>query len=152
MDPVEEIILRAQERGDFDNLPGAGKPIAWREKPFVPPEWRLAYDMLANSGFAPDLVEEEKSIRMLFERIEAERRQFALQWATWSSRLPWSERDSVRRREARASFLRSYEEQLRAANARVHHFNMSAPTAMQRGTMLLERAMANAARSLPFPA
>lgn len=151
MDPVEEIIRRAQEKGDFDNLSGAGKPILWRENPFVPPDWRLAYDMLAGSGFAPDVVEEEKSIRALYERIEQEKRAFAVQWASWTARLPWSETERNRRLEARAAFLRTYEEQLRTANSRVHTFNMSAPVAMQRGTVLLNSALARAANDLPLP-
>ncbi len=37
---VEHSITQAQRRGDFDNLPGAGKPLASLEGP-VEPDWWL---------------------------------------------------------------------------------------------------------------
>lgn len=38
-DFVEEQIRQAEERGDFDNLPGAGKPIEGLGKPYDPTWW-----------------------------------------------------------------------------------------------------------------
>ena len=38
-DFVEEQIRLAQERGDFDNLPGAGKPIENLDRPYDPNWW-----------------------------------------------------------------------------------------------------------------
>ena len=46
-DFVEEQIRRAQERGDFDNLPGAGKPIEGLDKPYDPNWW--ARDFIART-------------------------------------------------------------------------------------------------------
>ena len=50
---VEERIRSAQKRGDFDNLPGSGKPISFEDDRFVPEELRLAYKILKNAGFVP---------------------------------------------------------------------------------------------------
>lgn len=38
-DFVEEQIRRAQERGDFDDLPGAGKPIEGLDRRYDPNWW-----------------------------------------------------------------------------------------------------------------
>ncbi len=46
-DFVDEQIRRAQERGDFDNLPGAGKPIEGLDKPYDPNWW--ARDFIART-------------------------------------------------------------------------------------------------------
>ena len=62
-DIVERRIQEAQERGQFADLPGRGKPLHLRENPFVKREWRLAYRVLENAGFAPDWIELDKTIR-----------------------------------------------------------------------------------------
>jgi hypothetical protein len=50
---VEERIQAALRRGDFDALPGAGKPLVLDDDPLVPPEIRVAYRILKNAGFVP---------------------------------------------------------------------------------------------------
>ena len=61
MDPLDQIIERriaeAQARGDFDNLPGAGQPLALDDDSFVPPELRAAYRLLRNAGYVPEEVQ-----------------------------------------------------------------------------------------------
>lgn len=48
---VEEAIRKAQERGEFDNLPGKGKPIDLSAYFETPEEVRVAQSVLKNSGF-----------------------------------------------------------------------------------------------------
>jgi hypothetical protein len=66
MDIVERIaerrIQEAIERGEFDNLPGAGKPLALDEDADVPAELRVAYRILKNSGFVPPEIELRRDI------------------------------------------------------------------------------------------
>jgi hypothetical protein len=50
---VEKRIQAAQQRGDFDALPGAGKPLPADESEWVPDEFRLAYRVLKNAGCSP---------------------------------------------------------------------------------------------------
>src|SRR5690349_6875088 len=38
---VERQIREAQERGDFDDLPGAGQPIKGLDRPFTAVSWAL---------------------------------------------------------------------------------------------------------------
>ena len=46
-------ILEAIGRGECDNLPGAGKPLALDDDTLVPPELRVAYRILKNAGYVP---------------------------------------------------------------------------------------------------
>jgi hypothetical protein len=48
---VEELIKKARERGEFDNLPGKGKPIDLSEYFETPEEVRVAQSVLKNAGF-----------------------------------------------------------------------------------------------------
>jgi hypothetical protein len=50
---VEERIQAAMRRGEFDELPGAGKPLDLDDDPLVPAEVRVAYRILKNAGFVP---------------------------------------------------------------------------------------------------
>ncbi|MBI3362941.1 MAG: DUF1992 domain-containing protein [Chloroflexi bacterium] len=60
---LDKIIREAQERGEFDNLPGEGKPIALGGNSFEDPAWRLANHLLKNGGFVPDWIELDREIR-----------------------------------------------------------------------------------------
>ncbi len=46
-------MQEAVGRGEFDNLPGTGKPLALDDDTFVPPELRVAYRVLQNAGYLP---------------------------------------------------------------------------------------------------
>jgi DnaJ family protein C protein 28 len=62
-DIVERQIAEAQERGEFDDLPGKGKPLDLTENPFADPDWRVAYKILQDNGFTLDWIELDKEIR-----------------------------------------------------------------------------------------
>ena len=66
---VEAIIREAQERGDFDNLPGKGKPIDLSAYFDTPEDVRNAYSMLRNAGMVPVEVELLQEIAALKERL-----------------------------------------------------------------------------------
>jgi hypothetical protein len=79
MDPLaliaEEKIRGAMARGEFDNLPGAGKPLALEDDSMVPGELRVAYKILKNAGCLPPELELRKEIvtlRSLLTAIEEE--------------------------------------------------------------------------------
>ena len=50
---VERRIQAAMARGEFDNLPGAGRPLALDDDPLVPEELRVACRLLKNAGVVP---------------------------------------------------------------------------------------------------
>ncbi|MDQ6694390.1 MAG: DUF1992 domain-containing protein [Chloroflexota bacterium] len=51
---ADRRIQEAIDAGEFDDLAGMGQPLKIEENPFVPPDMRVAYKVLANSGYAPD--------------------------------------------------------------------------------------------------
>lgn len=62
---IEERIMEAQKRGDFDDLPGRGKPLVYEDDSHVPEELRLAYKILKNAGCVPAELELKKEILKL---------------------------------------------------------------------------------------
>ena len=55
---IAEIRIReAMERGVFDNLPGAGKPLDLEEYFNIPEDLRMAFSILKNANCAPLEVE-----------------------------------------------------------------------------------------------
>ena len=65
---VEQKIAEAIARGDFDGLPGAGRPLDLDDDPLIPEDLRLAYRILKNAGFVPPEVETLNEIAQL-ERL-----------------------------------------------------------------------------------
>jgi hypothetical protein len=63
--PIDEIIRDAMRRGEFDSLPGAGKPLALEDDTHVPAEMRLAHRILRDNNLAPDWI-------MIGKEIEAD--------------------------------------------------------------------------------
>jgi hypothetical protein len=50
---AEPRIQEAIGRGELDNLPGTGEPLALDDDTFVPPELRVSYRVLKNAGYLP---------------------------------------------------------------------------------------------------
>ena len=48
---AEQKIQEALQNGEFDRLPGTGKPLTMEDLSHLPPEVRMAYTILKNSGF-----------------------------------------------------------------------------------------------------
>jgi hypothetical protein len=59
---VEDRIRKAQQRGDFDNLPGVGKPLDLCDDRHIPEDLRLAYKILKNADCLPPEIELKKEI------------------------------------------------------------------------------------------
>ncbi len=68
---AEERIRAAIERGEFDNLPGAGQPLRLDDDAMVPPELRMAYKILRNAGCLPPELELRKEIITLRDLVRA---------------------------------------------------------------------------------
>ncbi len=62
---IDEIIKRAMEAGEFDNLPGVGKPIEWKDNPYTPNEWRMVEDLLKKNDLSYPWMEKRKEIEKL---------------------------------------------------------------------------------------
>ena len=66
---VDKLIGDAQERGDFDDLPGHGKPLRIDEAPFAG-GLEIGFGILKNAGVAPYWVELEKEMRAAGARLD----------------------------------------------------------------------------------
>lgn len=104
---IEQQIREARERGDFDNLPGKGKPLNLNDVGLVPEDMRLAYHVLQNSGFAPEWIE-------LGQEIDRER-------ASLEAELAQGTRAERRER------LRGLRERIEALNRRILDYNLRVP-------------------------
>lgn len=60
---IEERILKAQKRGDFDNLEGTGKPICIEDDRHIPEDLRITYKILKNADCLPPEIEIKKEIQ-----------------------------------------------------------------------------------------
>ena len=67
---AEQRILEAQERGEFEHLSGEGLPLPEEDLSAIPPEYRMAWRILKNSGFLPQEVAERKEVNQLAELVE----------------------------------------------------------------------------------
>ncbi len=66
---VEGQIRDAIERGEFDNLPGAGKPQDHSAYFSLPEDLRMAYSALQNAGYVPEEAQLLKEIAGLREQL-----------------------------------------------------------------------------------
>lgn len=65
----ERLIREAQERGEFDDLPAHGRPIALEDNPYAG-DRALAFHLLRNAGAAPPWIETDKEVRRLRDTYE----------------------------------------------------------------------------------
>lgn len=63
-------IKQAMAEGQFDNLPGTGKPIDLSHYHDLPEHLRTAYQMIKNSGFVPEEVRLKKEMETLKEKLK----------------------------------------------------------------------------------
>ncbi len=68
---VEERIKKAQYKGAFDNLPGAGRPLHLTDDRHIPQDLRLAYKILRNADCLPPEIELKKEIHCTEELLAA---------------------------------------------------------------------------------
>jgi hypothetical protein len=62
---AEQRIREAIERGELDNVPGAGRPLDLDDDPLVPSEMRVAHRILKNAGVVPLEVVERRELARL---------------------------------------------------------------------------------------
>lgn len=138
---VDEQIRDAQERGEFTNLPGTGRPLQFDVNPLAGNR-ALAYSLLKANGVAPREVALGGEIDEDVARAEA-----------MVAELRWR-RDQLKQRrlppfpsERRAyNVLRGkvearYEEALKAINSKTLTLNITAPMAMHRRMLDIEARM-----------
>jgi len=96
---AEENILAALRRGEFDDLPGSGRPLALDDDSALPEELRVAFRLLSNAGCLPpelhlqrEIHELEALLQHLEDTADARRLRRRLSWM--QTRLALQGRDS----------------------------------------------------------
>ena len=67
---AEEKIQEAMRKGEFDDLPGQGKPLDLEDDSHIPEDLRMAYKILKNAGFVPPELAQAKEITNIRELLE----------------------------------------------------------------------------------
>lgn len=68
---IEEKIKQSMRNGDFDHLPGKGKPLPKDEFAHVPDELRNSYRLLKNANMLPEEMQLKKEIIEIEELIQS---------------------------------------------------------------------------------
>ena len=105
---AEQRILEAQRRGEFDNLPGKGKPLELEDLSWVPDDLRIGYMVLKNAHVLPPEAETLKDIHILedlLKHVEDEGERKAL-----AKSIHWKviRLDMLKRRSMSLSSVRAY--------------------------------------------
>ncbi len=69
----EDRIKKAYKDGEFDNLPGLGKPLKLEDLSGIPEELRMAYKLLKNAGYTHEesqLLQELMTIENLIKKCD----------------------------------------------------------------------------------
>ena len=68
---VEARVAEAAARGEFHDLPGAGRPLVLDDDPLVPEALRTAYRLLKNAGYVPEELRLRGEIRAAEDLLRA---------------------------------------------------------------------------------
>ena len=68
---AEERIREALSRGEFDDLPGQGKPLKLDDDRHIPDDLRMAYKVLKNADCLPPELELRKEIKSAEQLLDA---------------------------------------------------------------------------------
>ncbi len=114
---IDKQIREAMERGDFDNLRGAGKPLDLSRDPNVPEDWELAFNMLKNAGYAPDWIETRK-------QVDAEKAKLFAPLTRFAANPPKQEKERAHIQEKLVAQFRVGATEL---NRMIDTYNLKAP-------------------------
>ena len=62
---VEDVIREAMERGEFDNLPGKGRPLNLSDDPLLDPMTSIVNRILRDNGLSHPLIEARHRRRLI---------------------------------------------------------------------------------------
>ena len=116
--PVKAItqIESALAKGEFDNLPGKGKPLKLDSNPFTK-ETAVATELLKNSGFTLPWIQEKEAILTAVAQAE---KKLTLIWARYDG----SERSKTKWLDAKAHFSQT----ITQLNKKILTFNLKIPS------------------------
>ncbi len=147
---VGEQIREAMERGQFDNLPGAGKPLNLDSDPYAGDK-AVGYHLLKSHGYAPKEVELGREIRTEFEQAGAKLVRLRHQSRTLRTRRvpPFpSEKRAFNNAVQKAAM--AYEQALHELNRKILTLNVMAPPMMHQQMYDVEKLVQEFRDSCPL--
>jgi hypothetical protein len=111
----EDKIRRAYENGEFDNLPGFGKPLQLDDMSGVPEELRMAYKLMKNAGFSPEeniIKQEMMSIERLMKQTDNLAEREELQKKLNQKLLRFNQMISKKGLKTNSSVFKNYEQKI----------------------------------------
>ena len=143
---VDRQIREAQERGEFENLPGMGQPLDLTPNPFAKGQ-EIAFKVLQDAGFAPDWIELDKAVR---DKLEKARAALSRSWMWREARLAelagqaekWVLAERHRVQAGWQQAVASFEEEVESINRDIADLNLKVPSPQ------LQRSKVDAAREI----
>ena len=111
----EERIKQAQKNGEFDNLPGMGKPLPKDDLAGVPEELRMVYRLMKNAGYSPEeanLKQELMTIEDLIKHAKDETEKEGLKNQLTQKLLNYNQMLSKKRINTNSSVFKNYEQKI----------------------------------------
>jgi DnaJ family protein C protein 28 len=149
-DYIEEQIREAQARGEFDNLPGMGKPLNLDDNPSAGDK-ALAYHLLKRNGLAPPEIELAKEIRSEFEKAEAKLARLRHKRNSLRTRrIPPFDSEKRAFNYALEKAIAEYDRLLRELNRKILDLNLSTPPTMHMPMFEVEKLVQQFRQSCPL--
>jgi DnaJ family protein C protein 28 len=118
---VEDVIREAMERGEFDNLPGKGRPLNLTEDPLLDPMTAIVNRILRDNGVSHPLIEARKT-------MEAER-----DTARSELERAWRVYRRAQSEEGWQEAVRTFRARVKDINRQVRIFNLKTPSPVLHG-------------------
>ena len=113
---VEDVIREAMERGEFDNLPGKGKPLDLTPDPLLDPLTAIVNRILRDNGASHPLIEARKTIEAEHETARNELVR------------AWRIHRASKSRDAWEQAVQIFRTRVKEINRQVRIFNLKTPS------------------------
>jgi len=111
----EDRIKKAYKDGEFENLPGLGKPMQIEDLSGIPEDLRMAYKMLKNAGYTQDesqLRQEMMTIESLIKKCDDSSEKKDLQKKLNEKLLRFNQLMSKRGMQTNSSMFKNYQQKV----------------------------------------
>jgi len=111
----EDRIKKAYKDGEFENLPGLGKPMQIEDLSGIPEDLRMAYKMLKNAGYTQDesqLRQEMMTIESLIKKCDDSSEKKDLQKKLNEKLLRFNQLMSKRGMQTNSSLFKNYQQKV----------------------------------------
>lgn len=145
MSAIDDIINQAMRNGEFDRLPGTGKPLKIEDDSHTPEHLRMAHKMLRDHNMPPEWILESKSLDEARETLDRAvertrvKRQAILDAAQRASE---PEQAKIIAEQQWTTLKDALRTQLTAYNRRALAYNLKVPRGVQHKALVdLERVL-----------